>query len=86
MVQVAILVDDMIDTGRTLAIAAKSLKEHGAQSVYAVISHGSYSVTPFLSVQSLTLPVSCSGLLSELKLSMIEELPIEQLVVRRSVL
>jgi len=62
--KVAILVDDMIDTGRTLAIAAKSLKEHGATSVYALISH---------------------GLLSELKLSMIDELPIERLVVTNTI-
>ncbi|KAI0078964.1 phosphoribosyl pyrophosphokinase [Panus rudis PR-1116 ss-1] len=62
--KVAILVDDMIDTGRTLSIAAKSLKDHGAKAVYALISH---------------------GLLSETKMSMIQDLPIEQLVVTNTV-
>lgn len=38
--KVAILVDDMVDTGRTLALAAKTLKEAGAKAVYAHISHG----------------------------------------------
>ncbi len=38
--KVAILVDDMIDSGSTLALAAKSLKENGASKIYAVISHG----------------------------------------------
>lgn len=42
--KVAILVDDMIDSGSTLALAAKSLKENGASKIYAVISHGE----PFL--------------------------------------
>ena len=36
----AILVDDMIDTGNTLALAARTLKEKGAKSVHALISHG----------------------------------------------
>lgn len=30
----------MVDTGRTLALAAKTLKEAGAKAVYAHISHG----------------------------------------------
>jgi phosphoribosylpyrophosphate synthetase len=30
----------MIDTGRTLTLAAKTLKEKGAKSVHALISHG----------------------------------------------
>ena len=57
----AILVDDMIDTGRTLSLAVRTLHEHGARSIYALISH---------------------GLLSEVKMSMIETLPLERLVVR----
>jgi ribose-phosphate pyrophosphokinase len=36
----AILVDDMIDTGTTLGLAANVLAEKGARSIYAVISHG----------------------------------------------
>ncbi|CAO1618396.1 unnamed protein product [Jaminaea pallidilutea] len=38
--RVALLVDDMADTGRTLALAAKTLHDAGAREVYAVISHG----------------------------------------------
>lgn len=38
--KVAILVDDMVDTGRTLALAAKTLQDAGAAKVYAIISHG----------------------------------------------
>jgi len=36
-----ILVDDMIDTGHTLTLAANVLAEKGAKSVHALISHGS---------------------------------------------
>jgi ribose-phosphate pyrophosphokinase len=38
--QVAILVDDMIDSGKTLSLAARTLHEKGAKSVHALISHG----------------------------------------------
>ena len=38
--KVAILVDDMIDTGNTLALAARSLADNGAKKVYAIVSHG----------------------------------------------
>jgi len=62
--KVVILVDDMIDTGTTLTLAARSLKENGAQKVYALISH---------------------GLLSEVQMSLIEELPLEQLIVTNTV-
>lgn len=34
-----ILVDDMIDTGGTIANAAYALKEHGARAIYACASH-----------------------------------------------
>uniref|UniRef100_A0A8H8CLK8 Ribose-phosphate pyrophosphokinase n=1 Tax=Psilocybe cubensis TaxID=181762 RepID=A0A8H8CLK8_PSICU len=37
--KVAILVDDMIDTGNTLTMAVKTLHEKGAKSIYALISH-----------------------------------------------
>ncbi|CCM05766.1 uncharacterized protein FIBRA_07999 [Fibroporia radiculosa] len=63
-VLVAILIDDMIDTGATLALAAPLLKEKGASKVYALISH---------------------GLLSETNMSMIQELPIERLVVTNTI-
>ncbi|KAG5220325.1 phosphoribosyltransferase protein [Salix suchowensis] len=41
--KVAILVDDMIDTGKTLILAVRTLKEKGAKAVYAVVSHGAIS-------------------------------------------
>ncbi|KAI9462543.1 phosphoribosyl pyrophosphokinase [Russula earlei] len=58
--KVAILVDDMIDTGSTLTLAARSLKENGASKTYALVSH---------------------GLFSEASMSVIENLPLETLVV-----
>lgn len=42
--QVALLVDDMIDSGTTLTLAARTLQEKGAKAVYALISHGDYSL------------------------------------------
>ncbi|KAH7102700.1 phosphoribosyl pyrophosphokinase [Auriculariales sp. MPI-PUGE-AT-0066] len=38
--KVAILVDDMLDTGATAVSAAQSLQENGAAEVYVLISHG----------------------------------------------
>ena len=35
-----ILVDDMINTGATLILAARTLHEKGAKSVHAIVSHG----------------------------------------------
>ncbi|ETW85167.1 hypothetical protein HETIRDRAFT_407396 [Heterobasidion irregulare TC 32-1] len=62
--KVAILVDDMIDTGNTLTLAARSLKENGAKSVHALVSHGVFSET---------------------RMSVIENLPIDTLVVTNTV-
>lgn len=38
--RVAVLVDDMIDTGHTVRLAAQVLRDAGAKEVYALISHG----------------------------------------------
>lgn len=38
--KVAVLVDDIADTCGTLAMAATILKEHGASSCVAVVTHG----------------------------------------------
>lgn len=76
--QVAILVDDMIDTGTTLTLAARSLKENGASRTYALVSHGA-------SLPHLPLSLSCSqaiGLFSEASMNVIDNLPLETLVVR----
>ncbi|KAJ7188794.1 phosphoribosyltransferase-like protein [Mycena filopes] len=62
--KVAILVDDMIDTGSTLTLAANTLHEKGAKAVYVLISH---------------------GLLSEANLSLVDQLPIVELVVTNTI-
>ncbi|KAJ7125207.1 phosphoribosyltransferase-like protein [Mycena epipterygia] len=62
--KVAILVDDMIDTGHTLTLAANTLHEKGAKAVHVLISH---------------------GLLSETNLSLIDQLPIVELVVTNTI-
>jgi len=38
--KIAILVDDMIDSGHTLTLATTTLLENGAKKVYALVSHG----------------------------------------------
>ena len=40
---VAILIDDLISSGRTLAIAAKACREGGAEAVHAAATHGVFS-------------------------------------------
>ena len=41
--RVAILVDDLVDTGKTVMRAARILKDHGAVKVFAVCTHGIFS-------------------------------------------
>jgi ribose-phosphate pyrophosphokinase len=48
--KVAILIDDMIDTGRTVSLASQTLKEYGAAKVYIIVSHGT---SPILSMDSI---------------------------------
>jgi len=62
--KVAILVDDMVDTGNTLTLAVNTLHEKGAKAIYVLISH---------------------GLLSETNLSLIDQLPIVELVVTNTI-
>ncbi|KAH0578219.1 Ribose-phosphate pyrophosphokinase 3 [Termitomyces sp. J132] len=62
--KVAILVDDMVDTGNTLTLAARTLNEKGAKSVHVLISH---------------------GLVSETNMSVIQALPINELVVTNTI-
>ena len=38
-----ILLDDIIDTGRTLCAAAKAVKQRGARNIYAFASHGLFT-------------------------------------------
>jgi len=51
--KVAILVDDMVDTGNTVALAAQALKDGGAKAIYCLISHGLLSETNFALLESL---------------------------------
>jgi len=62
--KVAILVDDMIDTGHTLTLAVNTLHEKGAKAVYALVSH---------------------GLLSDVNLTLIDQLPLVELVVTNTI-
>ncbi|HEX4734236.1 MAG TPA: ribose-phosphate pyrophosphokinase [Thermoleophilaceae bacterium] len=41
--KVAVIVDDMIDTGGTLAAAARTVMDEGAKQVHAVATHGVFS-------------------------------------------
>jgi len=41
--RMAVIVDDMISTGGTLAEASRALKERGAQGVYACATHGIFA-------------------------------------------
>lgn len=53
--KVAILVDDMIDTGRTLSLAVRTLHENGARAIYALISHGLLSEVNMSMIETLPL-------------------------------
>jgi phosphoribosylpyrophosphate synthetase len=58
-VQVAILIDDLCDTGNTLTLAASTLKEAGARSVYALVSHGASTESEGVQVGALS-ELSCA--------------------------
>jgi ribose-phosphate pyrophosphokinase len=45
--KVAVIVDDMIDTGGTLAAAAQTVMDEGASQVFAVATHGVFSGNAF---------------------------------------
>ncbi|KIK59134.1 hypothetical protein GYMLUDRAFT_262213 [Collybiopsis luxurians FD-317 M1] len=84
--KVAILVDDMIDTGATLSLATRTLHEKGAKSIHALITHGKFysslcSPLPLL----MTPPIFPAGLLSLTNMSMIETLPLDHLVVTNTI-
>jgi len=48
----AVIVDDMIDTGGTLAAAAKTVKEEGATRVYAAATHAVFSGDAFANLRA----------------------------------
>ena len=51
----AILVDDMIDTGKTLSLAVRTLHENGAKAIFALVSHGLLSEVNMNMIESLPL-------------------------------
>ncbi|TFL01112.1 phosphoribosyltransferase-like protein [Pterulicium gracile] len=51
--KVVILVDDMIDTGNTLSLAARTLHDNGAKSIHAFISHGLFAEASFQMIDAL---------------------------------
>lgn len=53
--RVAILIDDMIDTGHTVRLAADVLRDAGATEVYALISHGLLSDVTIENLKDLPL-------------------------------
>ncbi len=42
-----VIVDDMVDTGSRMRLAARTAKQGGAKRVYAVCTHGLFSVQDF---------------------------------------
>jgi len=48
----AVIVDDMIDTGGTLAVGAQTVLDAGASEVYAVATHGLFSGDAFATLSS----------------------------------
>ena len=59
--KVAILIDDMCDTGGTIKLATRALLDKGVKEVYAVVSHGavfSHSTQHTLQGKALTEPPS----------------------------
>jgi ribose-phosphate pyrophosphokinase len=48
----AILVDDMADTCGTICLAASQLKEHGAERVFAFVTHGILSGAALATIAS----------------------------------
>ncbi|KAI5451974.1 ribose phosphate diphosphokinase subunit prs4 [Naganishia albida] len=51
--KIAILVDDMIDTGHTVRLAAEVLREAGAKEIYVLISHGLLSDVTMKALKNL---------------------------------
>lgn len=84
--KVAILIDDMCDTGGTIKGAAEALIDGGAKTVYAIVSHGeSCQTMPGDTRAQADLDVCCVGLLSGDSMAHLAKLPIEKIVVTNTI-
>lgn len=81
--QVAILLDDMIDTGHTVRLAAEVLVQAGAKEVYALISHGECLWRMCDKVKRVNSISNNAGLLSDVSMKNLKGLPVKKLVVSR---
>jgi len=85
-----ILVDDMIDTGLTVILATKLLKDAGATKIYVLASHGMPIIIPSSSddnrrTSPLISMMISSGIFADTKIGELLSLPIEKLVVTNTV-
>ncbi|MBM4761850.1 ribose-phosphate diphosphokinase [Bacillus sp. B15-48] len=48
----AIIIDDLIDTGNTITLAAKALADYGAKSIYAGITHAVFTGEAIYKIES----------------------------------
>ena len=91
--KVAILVDDMIDTGRTVCLAARLLKENGAKAIYVIVSHGLFAEANLKQLAALpierlvvtnTIPQTANVAICEGKLQVLDVSPVLAESIRRT--
>ncbi|QRV86823.1 ribose-phosphate pyrophosphokinase [Ceratobasidium sp. AG-Ba] len=91
--KIAILVDDMIDTGRTVCLAARLLKENGAKAIYVIVSHGLFAEANLKQLAALpierlvvtnTIPQTANAALCEGKLQVLDVSPVLAESIRRT--
>ncbi|CAE6477796.1 unnamed protein product [Rhizoctonia solani] len=91
--KIAILVDDMIDTGRTVSLAARLLKENGAKEIYVIVSHGLFAEANLKQLATLpierlvvtnTIPQSANEAVCEGKLHVLDVSPVLAESIRRT--
>ncbi|CUA72134.1 phosphoribosyl pyrophosphate synthetase 2 [Rhizoctonia solani] len=91
--KIAILVDDMIDTGRTVSLAARLLKENGAREIYVIVSHGLFAEANLKQLATLpierlvvtnTIPQSANETVCEGKLHVLDVSPVLAESIRRT--
>jgi len=91
--KIAILVDDMIDTGRTVSLAARLLKDNGAKAIYVIVSHGLFAEANLKQLATLpierlvvtnTIPQTANAALCEGKLQVLDVSPVIAESIRRT--